>query len=67
MIKENKEWSQTVKEILQEYLTIHGYDGLFNEWEECGCRVDDLMCCDSCPDECEPGYDLGDGMIGRRQ
>ena len=55
-----------VKEILKEWLEEHGFDGLW-DGDECGYRNDDLMPCESCPDMCEPGYDLGGGWIGRKQ
>ena len=57
----------TVKEILQEYLETNGFDGLYNEWSECGCKIYDLSPGDCMDDQCEPGYNLGEGMIGRRQ
>lgn len=48
----------TVREIIAGYLTINGFDGLAGD--ECGCAIGvdgkDLFPCDSCPDECEPGY-----------
>lgn len=44
----------TVREILNEYLKKHGYDGLSGR--ECGCRLDDLMPCYEPSPDCEPGY-----------
>lgn len=44
----------TVRQILEEWLKAHGYDGLCTTG--CGCRIGDLMACDECPDNCEPGY-----------
>jgi len=44
----------TVREIVAKHLTDNGFDGLAGD--ECGCAVDDLFPCDSCPDECQPGY-----------
>lgn len=44
----------TVREIIAQHLTDNGFDGLAGD--ECGCGTDGLFCCDSCPDECEPGY-----------
>jgi len=46
----------TVKEILIEWLTEHGYSGLWNE-EECGCGIDDFIPCNCESIEgCQPGY-----------
>jgi len=44
----------SVKEIVAAYLREHGYDGLY--FDECGCRVDDLMPCGECCSRCLPGY-----------
>ena len=44
----------TVKEMVIAALKAGGYDGLCAD--ECGCRLDDLMPCDSPCDKCEPGY-----------
>ena len=33
----------TVQEIVKEYLTTHGYDGLYNE--DCGCQINNLSPC----------------------
>lgn len=43
-----------VKQILSEWLTAHGYDGLAGD--ECGCRIDDLVPCDGNPLDCTPAY-----------
>lgn len=47
----------TVKEIVIEHLKANGYDGLFNEWDKCACKLDDFI---PCPAEkvidCEAGY-----------
>ncbi len=55
-----------VKEIVIEYLKSHGYDGLYDGYD-CGCKVDDLMPCDSCPDLCEAGYLRAPDCIGPKQ
>ena len=48
-----------VKEIITEYLQKHGYDGLYDPGQECGCPLKDLMwCCEqgeTCVDDCRPG------------
>jgi hypothetical protein len=53
----------TAIEILEEWLTAHGYDGLCNPDEECGCRIGDLIPCHSYCGYCQPGYLHGDGGI----
>lgn len=50
-----------VEKIVREYLTEHGYDGLFdpNNEDGCGCTKDNLYCCDAkdvCSSECTAGY-----------
>ena len=46
----------TVKEILIEWLTEHGYSGLWNE-EECACPIDELILCNGeSIEDCRPGY-----------
>ena len=43
----------TVREIILEYLTTNGFDGLCTD--ECGCSVDDLApCCSECVMDCVP-------------
>lgn len=44
----------TVKEIVIEYLKANGFDGLCTE--NCGCGIDDLICCDGPCYLCEPAY-----------
>jgi len=43
------------REILIEWLTEHGYDGLVMPGE-CGCGLDDLVCCDEDSGQCEAAY-----------
>jgi len=43
-----------LKEIVVTYLKDNGYDGLCNE--DCGCALDDLICCEEPKPDCEPGY-----------
>ncbi len=47
-----------IKEIVEKYLKDNGYDGLWNQDDECGCTFDDLFeCAGNCdPNNCEPGY-----------
>lgn len=45
----------TVQEIVKDWLTAHGYDGLAGD--ECGCGVDDLAPCGFCNlDECKAAH-----------
>ena len=47
-----------VREIVKQYLEENGYDGLAGDdcaGDDCGCSIDDLFICDSCPAECVPG------------
>jgi len=59
----------TVKEIVEEHLLEHGYDGVFVEAylrehgydglfkdRDCACALDDLMPCSIIDGDCEPGY-----------
>ena len=52
--------------ILAEWLTAHGYEGLYRpgpaEAHCTGCRVEELMCCEACPGECLPGYAVAGDM-----
>jgi len=46
----------TVKEIVKNYLEEHGYDGLYAPYLKCSCKIDDLMPCGVCFDDCRAGY-----------
>jgi hypothetical protein len=48
--------SPTVKSIVERWLKENGYDGLYTGNGECGCRLGDLIPCDSPCDQCEAGY-----------
>jgi hypothetical protein len=54
----------TLLEIVTQYLKEHGYDGLYNTDDECGCSVDNLMSCDGMTIGCQAGWkgpcDCGD-------
>ncbi len=41
-----------VPEMIGQYLRAHGYDGLVNTDQECGCSVDDLAPCGQFQTEC---------------
>ena len=44
----------TVPDILKDWLTEHGYDGLCGD--KCGCELSDLAPCGCWPYDCKPGY-----------
>jgi hypothetical protein len=46
----------TIKVIISDYLREHGYDGLYDDYGECGCEVDDLFPCGNVPEDCRAGY-----------
>ena len=48
----------TAKDILTQWLTEHGYDGLCSN--ECGCPIEDLNCCEGPCLDCVPGYKADD-------
>lgn len=48
----------TIEQILKDYLSQHGYDGLYNEGV-CACKLDNLVPCGE-PGNCRAGY-LVDG------
>jgi hypothetical protein len=48
----------TVKQIVKEYLTANGYDGLFSDYWECNCSLSDLMPCGLDSETCEAGYSV---------
>ena len=43
-----------VEDIVRERLEQLGADGLCGPYDECGCALDDLMCCGSCGGGCAP-------------
>ena len=57
--------NMTVKQIVEQYLRQHGYDGLcwHNGGETCGCELCDLMPCDGAGPDCAAGY-KGPGIEG---
>jgi hypothetical protein len=44
------------KEIIRKYLQDNGFDGLWNQDDECGCEITDLCPCGNSFEFCEPGY-----------
>ena len=56
----------TVKEIVEQYLEAHGFDGLYDDDADCGCFLGDLMPCDCCWCNCQGGYAFIDSEGDRR-
>jgi hypothetical protein len=44
------------KEVIKEYLTTNGFDGLTDPAGDCGCDLDSLVCCVNDCSDCTPGY-----------
>jgi len=42
-----------LREIVAEWLKEHGHDGLY--YDNCGCKIDDLMPCDEPNIDCKAG------------
>ena len=47
-----------VGSIIRDYLTINGFDGLYDAETECGCEVSDLFPCEYVCPRCTPGHKL---------
>lgn len=43
-------------EIVALWLQEHGYDGLYNEDDECGCGLGDFCPCENLANNCRAGY-----------
>ena len=51
----------TAKEILENWLREHKYDGLCEPYTECGCGLDDLIGpCEGMQDNCQPAHRIMD-------
>ena len=46
----------TVLEIVEKFLILRGYSGLYDEYDECGCEISDLAPCSEMKETCEAGY-----------
>ena len=53
-----------VKEIVQVFLKLNKYDGLYNVDYECGCEINDLMPCDESYSFCTPMKIITKNLIG---
>ena len=55
-----------VDSMVAQWLTIHGFDGLYNDVvnETCGCRIGDLFPCNQLSCNCRPGY-IGTDILWR--
>ena len=51
---------KTVNDILKQYLTDNGFDGLTEPDGECACDIKDLAPCDNNCINCIPGYKIPD-------
>jgi hypothetical protein len=47
-----------IKDIVADYLITRGYEGLWNEFIDCGCEISDLMPCDEPSGDCRPGVKI---------
>ena len=45
---------KTVRDIIEDYLIEHGYEGL--QYDECGCTLDEIFMCASDCSDCNPAY-----------
>lgn len=45
----------SAKDIIIKYLRENNYDGLWSDWQECGCEISDLVPCESDFSDCLPG------------
>jgi len=44
-------------DIVREWLLLHGFDGLYNGEDDCGCRLDNMCPCGiEIPNDCRAGY-----------
>jgi len=50
----------TVYEIIEKYLKENGYDGLYEPYSECDCKIGDLIPCFGHFGRCKPGYKVSD-------
>lgn len=48
--------SKNVIQIVRSYLEENGYDGLIDDYGECGCLTDDLAPCGILGMSCKPAY-----------
>lgn len=44
------------EDIIERYLAVNGYDGLYNEVSGCGCEIGNLFSCGEDFSGCKPGY-----------
>ena len=61
-----------IKSIVKAYLVTHGYDGLYEPYDNgCACVLSDLMPCDQPHQSCKPGhvisYNGDDGFVWSHQ
>lgn len=51
----------TLQQIVEEWLTKRGCDGLYSDWLECACELGELFAGQCAPEsDCKPGYKIPD-------
>lgn len=63
ILSAEEEQKMNAIDILEMWLKEHGYDGLVNVENECGCAIGDLLPCHSYCGFCEPGHTHKDGFV----
>jgi hypothetical protein len=46
----------TIFDLVTQHLTQNGFDGLYNSWCDCACKIGDIAPCQGIQPDCKPGY-----------